>query len=329
MKPVKWGVISTAKIGTEKVIPGMMKSRDIEIAAIASRSQASADAAAKKLGIKKAYGSYEALLADPEIEAIYNPLPNHLHVPLTVQAARAGKHVLCEKPIAITAKEASELANVPKGIHVAEAFMVRHNPQWIQVRERAGRGEIGELRAIQVLFSYFNKDPHNIRNMADIGGGALYDIGCYPITVARFVFDAEPARVLALIDRDPDFKTDRTTSGIADFGNGRHLTFTTSTQSAPYQRVNVLGSKGRLEVEIPFNAPPDEPNRYFVQGMDMTRVETITLPVSDQYQMQGEAFSRVVRGEEPLVHGVDDAIQNMRIIDAFFRSEKSGKWETP
>ena len=329
MKPVKWGVISTAKIGTEKVIPGMMKSRDIEIAAIASRSQASADAAAKKLGIKRAYGSYEALLADPEIEAIYNPLPNHLHVPLTMQAARAGKHVLCEKPIAITAKEASELAKVPKGIHVAEAFMVRHNPQWIQVRERASRGEIGELRAIQVLFSYFNKDPHNIRNMADIGGGALYDIGCYPITVARCVFGAEPARVVALIDRDPDFKTDRTTSGIADFGSGRQLTFTTSTQSAPYQRVNVLGSKGRLEVEIPFNAPPDEPNRYFVQGMDMTRVETITLPVSDQYQMQGEAFSRVVRGEEPLVHGVDDAIQNMRIIDAFFRSEKSGKWETP
>jgi predicted dehydrogenase len=329
MKPVKWGIISTANIGVEKVIPGMMKSRDIEVVAIASRSQASAETTAKKLGIKKAYGSYEALLADPEVEAVYNPLPNHLHVPVTLQAARTGKHVLCEKPIAITAKEAGELKDVPKSIHVAEAFMVRHNPQWLQVRERASKGEIGTLRAVQVLFSYFNKDPRNIRNMADIGGGALYDIGCYPITVARFVFGSEPSRVIAVIDRDPDFKTDRTTSGIADFGNGQHLTFTVSTQSAPYQRVNVLGTKGRLEVEIPFNAPPDRPNRYFVQGMDMTKVETVSLPVADQYQLQGEAFSRVVRGIEPLVHGVDDAIQNMRIIDAFFRSEKSGKWETP
>jgi predicted dehydrogenase len=329
MKPVKWGIISTANIGVEKVIPGMMKSRDIEIAAIASRSQASAEAAAKKLGIKKTYGSYEALLADPDIEAVYNPLPNHLHVPLTLQAARAGKHVLCEKPIAINAKEASELQQIPKNVHVAEAFMVRHNPQWIEVRERASKGEIGKLRAIQVLFSYFNTDPRNIRNMADIGGGALYDIGCYPITVARFVFDAEPERVIALVERDPDFKTDRTTSGIADFGKGQHLTFTVSTQSAPYQRVNVLGTKGRLEVEIPFNAPPDRPNRYFVQSMDMMKVETVTLPVADQYQLQGEAFSRVVRGLEPLVYGVDDAVQNMRIIDAFFRSEKSGKWETP
>src|SRR5437764_4359902 len=221
MKPVKWGIISTANIGVEKVIPGMMKSPDIEVAASASRSQASAEAAAERLGSKKASGSYEALLADPDIEAVYNPLPNHLHVPVTLQAARAGKHVLCEKPIAITAKQASELKQVPANVHVAEAFMVRHNPQWIQVRERAGKGEIGELRAIQVLFSYFNKDPHNIRNMADIGGGALYDIGCYPITAARFVFGTEPQRVLALIDRDPDFKTDRTTSGIADFGRGQ------------------------------------------------------------------------------------------------------------
>jgi len=329
MKPVKWGIISTANIGIEKVIPGMIKSRDIEIAAIASRSQASAEAAAKKLGIRRSYGSYEALFADPDIEAVYNPLPNHLHVPVTLAAARAGKHVLCEKPIAITAEEASELKQVPSNIHVAEAFMVRHNPQWIEVRARASKGEIGELRAIQVLFSYFNKDPRNIRNMAEIGGGALYDIGCYPITVARFVFGGEPQRVLALIDRDPDFKTDRTTSGIADFDKGQQLTFTVSTQSAPYQRVNVLGTKGRLEIEIPFNAPPDRPNRYFMQGMNMMKVETVTLPVADQYQLQGEAFSRVVRGLEPLVYGIDDAVQHMRIIDAFFRSEKSGKWETP
>jgi predicted dehydrogenase len=329
MKPVKWGIISTAKIGTEKVIPGMLKSREIEVAAIASRSQKTAEAAAKKLGIPRAYGSYEALLADPEIEVVYNPLPNHMHVPVTLEAARAGKHVLCEKPIALDADEAAALKKAPPGIHVAEAFMVRHNPQWIEVRKRAQTGTIGELRAVQVLFSYFNTDPQNIRNMADIGGGALYDIGCYPITVSRFVFDAEPLRVLALIDRDPTFKTDRTTSGIADFGDGRQLTFTVSTQAAAFQRVNVLGTKGRLEVEIPFNAPPDRPNRYFVQGPDMMKVETVSLPVADQYQLQAEAFGRVIRGEEPLAYGIDDAIQNMRIIDAFFRSEKSGRWETP
>src|SRR5690349_5935353 len=206
MKPVKWGIISTANIGVAKVIPGMLKSGELGVAAMSSRKLKTAKEWAVKFGIPKAYGSYEEMLADPEIEAIYNPLPNHLHVPLTLEAARAGKHVLCEKPIAISAKEASELKQVAKNIHVAEAFMVRHNPQWIQVRERASKGEIGELRAVQVLFSYFNKDPRNIRNMADIGGGALYDIGCYPITVARFVFDAEPQRVLALIDRDPEFR---------------------------------------------------------------------------------------------------------------------------
>ena len=329
MSPVKWGIISTAKIGTEKVIPGMLKSKDLEVVAIASRDLKTAKAAAKKLGIPKAYGSYEELLADPEIEAVYNPLPNHLHVPLTLKAAAAGKHVLCEKPIAITAKEAQKLKKVKRGMHVAEAFMVRHNPQWIEVRDRVRKGEIGTVRAIQVFFTYYLDDPGNIRNMAKIGGGGMLDIGCYPITVARFVFDAEPKRVIALIDRDPEFKTHRTASGIADFGNGRQLTFTVSTQTAPYQRAHIGGTKGRIEVEIPFNAPPDTPNRLFIQGMEMNKGEWRELPVSDQYQMQAEAFGRVIRKKDKLKHGVDDAIQNMKILDAFFRSAKSGKWEKP
>ncbi len=329
MKPVKWGIISTANIGMEKVIPGMLKSSEIEIVAIASRKLKSAQAAAAKLGIPKAYGSYEEMLADPEIEAVYNPLPNHLHVPLTLAAAKAGKHVLCEKPMAITAREAITLRKIPKGIHVAEAFMVRHNPQWIEARARAKRGEIGELRAMQVFFTYFNRDPKNVRNMADIGGGGLYDIGCYPITVSRFMFGAEPKRVIATFDRDPKFKTDRTASGIADFGEGRQLTFVVSTQMAPYQRAHIGGTKGRIEVEIPFNAPPDRPNRIFVQGAEMNVGEWHEMPVSDQYQMQAEAFGRVIRKKEKLVWGIEDAIQNMKIIDAFFRSEKSGKWEKP
>ena len=328
MKPVKWGIISTANIGVAKVIPGMLKSKDVEIVAISSRKKKTAEECAGKLGIPKAYGSYEEMLADPEIEAVYNPLPNHLHVPLTLQAARAGKHVLCEKPIAITAKEAMQLKKV-KNVHVAEAFMVRHAAQWLAARDLVKKKKIGDVRAIQVMFAYFNRDPKNVRNMADIGGGGLLDIGCYPITVSRFIFNAEPKAVTATFDRDPKFKTDRLAGGLADFGEGRHLSFTVSTQLAPYQRVNIMGTKGRIEIEIPFNAPPDRPNRYFLQGMDMNVGEWTELPVSDQYQLQAEAFGRVIRGKQKPVWGVEDAIQNMRIIDAFFRSEKSRKWEKP
>ncbi|MGA7267967.1 MAG: Gfo/Idh/MocA family protein [Aestuariivirga sp.] len=329
MKPVKWGIISTANIGVAKVIPGMLKSKDLEVVAIASRKLKPAREWAGKLGIPKAYGSYEEMLADPEIEAVYNPLPNHLHVPLTLAAARAGKHVLCEKPIAITAKEAQQLRKAPGSVHIAEAFMVRHATQWLAARDLVKKGRIGDVRAIQVFFSYFNRDPKNVRNKADIGGGGLLDIGCYPITVSRFIFNAEPKRVTATFDRDPKFRTDRTAGGLADFGDGRHLSFSVSTQLAPYQRVHIAGTKGRIEIEIPFNAPPDRPNRYFVQGMDMNVGEWIELPVSDQYQLQAEAFGRIVRGKQKPVWGVGDAIQNMKIIDAFFRSEKSGRWEKP
>lgn len=329
MKPVKWGIISTANIGVEKVIPGMLKSPEIEVVAIASRKLATAKSAAASLGIPKAYGSYAELLADPEIEAVYNPLPNHLHVPLTLAAVKAGKHVLCEKPFALTAKEAMKLKKVPKGILVAEAFMVRHNPQWIRARELVKKAAIGEARAIQVYFSYFNRDPKNVRNMAKIGGGGLYDIGCYPITVARFIFGAEPARVIAAFDRDPKFKTDRTASGLADFGKGRQLSFMVSTQLGNFQRVQIGGTKGRIEIEIPFNAPPDKPNRIFLQNDNDANGSWHEFPVSDQYQKQAEAFGRAIRKTEKLVWGTDDAIQNIKIIDAYFRSEKSRKWEKP
>ena len=329
MKPVKWGIISTANIGMAKVVPGMLKSTELEVVAIASRNLKRARQAAMDLGIAKSYGSYEEMLADPEIDAVYNPLPNHLHVPLTLAAARAGKHVLCEKPIAITAKEAALLRKAPKGIYIAEAFMVRHAAQWLAVRERVKKGEIGDVRMINVVFAYFNRDPKNVRNMADIGGGGMLDIGCYPITVSRFIFAADPKAVTATIDRDPKFKTDRTAGGLADFGNGRHLSFSISTQTAPHQRVQIVGTKGRIEVEIPFNAPPDKPNRYFVQGMAMDEGTWHEVPVSDQYMLQAEAFGRVVRKEEKPRWGIDDAIMSMKIIDAFFRSEKSRRWEKP
>jgi predicted dehydrogenase len=331
MEPVRWGVISTARIGTEKVLPGMKASPLVNLRAIASRSLRSAQAAAAKLGIPKAYGSYEELLADPEIEAVYNPLPNHLHVPLTLAAARAGKHVLCEKPIALNAREAEELKEIDGKVIFMEAFMVRFHPQWLRAREIVRSGAIGDLRAVQVLFSYFNDDPMNVRNQADIGGGALYDIGCYPIVVSRFLFEAEPTRAIALIDRDPTFRTDRLSSALVDFGAGRQLAFTVATQLVPYQRVQICGTRGRIEVHIPFNPPQGAETRLFLDdGSDLggASIRTETLPESDQYRLQGEAFSRAVRGEVELPYGVDDAIRQMRVLDALFRSEASGCWES-
>jgi predicted dehydrogenase len=329
-RKVRWGIISTANIGVAKVIPGMLKSNQFEVRAIASRSAASAKKWAKKLGIPVAYGSYEALLDDPEIDAIYNPLPNHLHVPLTLAAAKKGKHVLCEKPIALTAAEAETLRSAPAGVIIAEAFMVRVHPQWVKARELVRKGKLGRLVAIQSLFTYHNVDPDNVRNMADIGGGAAYDIGCYPIVVGRYIFGAEPVRVAAVIDRDPEFRTDRTTSAVIDFGEGRHLTFTVSTQATPYQRVNILGTGGRLEIQIPFNAPQGEAMKVFLDdGKKFAdkSAKTIKLPKADQYQIEAEVFSRAVLGKEKLEFGVEDAIRQARVIDAIFRSEKSGTWE--
>jgi predicted dehydrogenase len=270
------------------------------------------------------------LLADPEIEAIYNPLPNHLHVPMTLAAAAAGKHVLCEKPIAITAGEAEQLRQAGSQVLIAEAFMVRHHPQWHRVREIIQSGEIGEPRSIQIIFSYFNVDPTNIRNKADIGGGGLLDIGCYAVVAGRYFFDAEPIRVVTVMDRDPAFGVDRTTSALMDFGAGRQLAFTVSTQSVPYQRVQILGTKGRIEIEIPFNAPPDTPTRIFVDDGSQhgnRSARAIDFPVVDQYRLQGEAFSRVIRGAVPLDYGLEDAILNMRILDALRRSETTAAWE--
>jgi predicted dehydrogenase len=330
MKKVTWGVISTAKIGLKRVLPGMQKSERLEIRAIASRSAGAAREAADALGIPKAYGSYEELLADPQIEAVYNPLPNHLHVPLTLQAAAAGKHVLCEKPIALTAMEAERLRTAAGQVLIMEAFMVRFHPQWLRARELVRQGHIGTLRVVQMLFSYFNDDPGNIRNVAAIGGGALYDIGCYPIVAGRFFFEAEPRRAIALVDRDPTFGTDRLTSALIDFGNGRHLDFTVSTQCAPFQRMQICGSKGRIEIQIPVNAPQGASTMLFLDdggALDGSSVRTETVAPSDQYMLQGEAFSRAIRGEIELPYGVEDGVRNMRVIDALFRSEKSGRWE--
>jgi predicted dehydrogenase len=332
MTEMAWGVISTAKIGVEKVIPGMRKSRFARVAAIASRDVEKAKQAAAALGIPAAHGSYEALLADPTIEAIYNPLPNHLHVPWTLRAMEAGKHVLCEKPIALDAAEAEKLveARTRTGKQVLEAFMVRQHPQWLKTRELVRAGRIGEVGVVQTALCYYNVDPNNIRNRADIGGGSLYDVGCYAVATARFLFGIEPLRAVSLIDRDPQMHTDRLTSGIVEFSQGRRLVFTSSTQLARYQRVQVLGTKGRIEVEIPMNAPPDQPTRIFIDDastLDGSGIVTEEFPTCDQYALQADEAVRVFRGEIAAAFPIEDAVRNMAVIDALYRSGESGKWE--
>ena len=328
-KKIRWGILSTANIGMEKVTPAIMKSAHSEVVAIASRDLGKARAAADKLGIAKAYGSYEELFADPDIDAIYNPLPNHLHVPMTIAAAKAGKHVLCEKPIALNAAEAEALRQCPPDRIVLEAFMVRFHPQWQRARDIIRSGELGDVRAINAVFTYFNADPANVRNQADIGGGGIMDIGCYPITAARFLFEAEPRRVVSLVERDETFGTDRLASVIADFGNGKQLNFICSTQTVGHQRVQVLGSKGKLEIIIPFNAPPDEHTAITIDlggPLDGSLARREILPAVDQYTEQAEAFALAVLGEKPLPWGIEDAIASMKVIDAVFASEKTGAW---
>src|ERR1700686_117341 len=265
-----------------------------EITAIASRDLEKAQTEAKRLGISKAYGSYEELLADQEIDAIYNPLPNHLHVPWSIKALQAGKHVLCEKPIALTAAEAQTLADFARQsphLKVMEAFMYRFHPQWQRARQLVLEGGIGELRTVQSFFSYYLDDPNNIRNRDDAGGGGMLDIGCYTVSLARFIFGAEPNHVFGTVEYDPQLKIDRLASAILDFGRGTS-TFTCATQLASYQRVNIFGTTGRVEIEIPFNAPANQPCKILYQHGDET--EEIQVEACNQYTLQGDAFSQAV-----------------------------------
>jgi predicted dehydrogenase len=330
-RKVKWGVLGTASIAVRKVIPGMKGGEWSEVAAIASRELGKAQKAADTLGIPRAYGSYEDLLGDPQIEAVYIPLPNHLHVPWSIKAAEAGKHVLCEKPLSLTVAEARTLVPVQDRMEVkiGEAFMVRTHPQWLRTRGLIRAGRIGELRAITGIFSYFNRDSSNVRNVPEWGGGGMMDIGCYPINMSRFIFGEEPTRVAGLVERDPGFGTDRLASAILDFPSGQ-ASFVCSTQMVPYQRMQFLGTKGRIEIEIPFNAPPDRETRIFVDdGQDVfgSGMVTETFPICNQYTIQGDAFSRAIRENGNVPVPVEDAIMNMAVIEAVFRSAESGRWQ--
>ena len=330
---IRFGILSTANIGIKKVIPAMQQGQRTTVAAIASRDLNKARQAATALNIPTAYGSYEELLADPNIDAIYNPLPNPLHVPWTTKAAEAGKHVLCEKPLSMTVAEARSLLSVRDrtGVKICEAFMIRSFPQWLRVRELLDEGRVGELRAVTGVFSYFNIKPENIRNRVETGGGAIYDIGCYLIHASRYAFRQEPSRVIALLDRDPQMGTDRLSSAMLDFPDGQ-ATLICSTQLIPYQRLHFLGTRGRIELEIPFNAPTDRPTRLFIDATgDLTGsgISTETFPAGDQYTMQGDAFAKAICDGTPVPVPLEDSIANMAVIEAIFRSANSGQWEVP
>ena len=324
--PVRWGVLSVSAHYRRRVHTGVSKSPVVELRAIASRSSAKAAEAARELGIPHGYGSYEELLADPAIEAVYIPLPNHLHAEWVRKAADAGKHVLCEKPFAMNAAEAEQAIAYAeeKGVLVMEAFMYRFHPQWRRVREIVRAGEIGKVQSVHTSFAFMQTDPANIRNILEAGGGSLYDIGCYAASCARFVIGTEPVRALCLAQRDRTFGTDTLSTGVLDFGSAR-ATFTVSTQTFPSQRVEVFGAAGHIVVHLPFNAWPDAPVRVTVTTA--VGVRTIETPPTDQYVEMVEAFSRAVRGGGAVPTPARDAVDNLKVLDALFRSERSGAWE--
>jgi predicted dehydrogenase len=322
---LRWGVLSTAKIGIEKVIPATVAAARCEVVAIASRDLGSAEAAASGLGIGRALGSYEDLLADPDVDAVYNPLPNHLHTEWTIAAARAGKHVLCEKPLATNAAEAERMIRVceAEGVLLMEAFMYRLHPTWEAVRDLLASGRIGELKTVQSWFSYFNDDPNDIRNQLDAAGGALYDIGCYCVNLSRMLFGAEPIRVQGTVTRDPVTGVDTLTSGILDFDDGI-ASFTCSTRAEPDQRVHIYGTEGRISLEIPFNIPWDRPTRVLVTagGDPPVRPETevLTFDPANEYSIQAERFAAAALDGGPVPIPPSDAVGNLRVIEELFRA---------
>jgi predicted dehydrogenase len=324
MRKIRWGVISTASIGVMEVLPAMQKGQYTQLVGIASRNLEKAQAVASQLGIPKAYGSYDELLSDPEVEAVYIPLPNHLHVSWSIKALEAGKHVLCEKPLGLDAEDARHLLEVSRhfpSLKVMEAFMYRHHPQWHLVKKLVQEGEIGELRSMHTFFNYYLIDPANVRNQADIGGGGLLDVGCYAVSSSRLIFENEPVRAFATMDIDPHFKTDRLTAGILEFKRGI-ATFTCSTQLADFQRVNILGTLGQVELDLPFNPPPDRPARVRLQNSKGIR--EVELEVCDQFTIQGDLFSRAILEDTPVPTPLEDAIHNMAAIDALFQSAHTG-----
>ena len=329
MTKLRIGVLSTADIARSKVIPGMQRASRVEVVAIASRDAARGRQVADELGIADAHASYEELLADPGVDAVYIPLPNHLHATWTMAAARAGKHVLCEKPLALSSAQAQEMIDACRdaGVHLMEAFMYRVHPSWVAVRELVESGRIGRLLAVQSWFSYYNDDPSNIRNMRETGGGALYDIGCYCVNLSRMLFGSEPTVVRGAITRDPAGGTDILTSGLLEFGDGV-ATFTCSTRAEDDQRVHIYGAEGRISIAIPFNIPPDRPTEVHLThgGNPPTDpdTETLTFETADPYAVEVDRFAEVVLDGAQPPFPADDAVANLRVMERIVSSAEAG-----
>jgi len=330
---VRWGILGVARIACERIIPAIQTGRTGEVAAIASRSLEKAQEAASRFFIPRAYGSYDELLADPQLDALYIPLPNHLHVSWSVRALEAGKHVLCEKPIALNAREASQLieARDRSGRLMMEAVMVRSHPRWLAARELVRNGRIGELRAIIGSFSYFNESPENVRHKPNMGGGCLLDIGFYPITMSRFIFEAEPLRVMGLLQYDPRFGVDRLVSALLEFPGG-HASFICSTQLTPHQSFDILGTQARIGIKLPWSMPHDRASRLLIEASSQPgpdRLDEVWFPACNQWGEQCDLFGEAIKngGQTPVP--IEDAVANMRIIDAIARSSNSERWEVP
>ncbi|HSJ68949.1 MAG TPA: Gfo/Idh/MocA family oxidoreductase [Anditalea sp.] len=326
---LNFGILSTAKIAMEKVIPAMVSSENFQVHGIASRDITKANAAAKQFNIQKTYGSYEEMISDPDIHVIYNPLPNHLHVEYTLKCIEAGKHVLCEKPIALNSADINTLiqARDKYKVKVGEAFMVKTHPQWIKAKNIVQEGKLGHVKLIQGCFSYFNNDPNNIRNVASFGGGAMWDIGCYPVMTSRFVLNEEPQKVLALMEYDKEFGTDILSSVVMQFPTTQAV-FTVGTQMVPYQRMHFMGSEKRLEIVIPFNSPNDRPTKITLDegGIYQNNLETIEIDTCDQYALQAEDFIRSIIDDSKEPVSLEEALANTRVLEAIFISAKEERW---
>jgi predicted dehydrogenase len=315
MSSVRWGILSTADIGLAKVIPAIQKAGNCDVVAIASRDLDRAQRAADQLGISAAYGSYEDLLERADIDAVYIPLPNDMHAEWTLRAASAGKHILCEKPLALSSAQATEmvLGCEAAGVKLQEAFMYRHHPTWVEAIRLVRDGAIGDVQAVQSWFSYFNDDPTDIRNRVANGGGAMMDIGCYPVNLSRLVLDAEPTSVRSVVRRDPTMGIDIVTSAILEFPGGKQATFTCTIRAEPDQRVSIVGTSGRIDLEIPFNIPPTGTTRIFVAHDEEERI--IEFPPADQYTIQAELFAASILDDRPVPVPPIDAVANMAVIE--------------
>jgi predicted dehydrogenase len=329
MKKIKWGVLGASKIAIEKVIPAMAGHEQFEVTAIASRDLEKAKAAAEKLNVPGYFGSYEALIQDPDIDVVYIPLPNDLHVPYTLKCIEAGKHVLCEKPLALKAEDIDRLiqARDKYKVKVGEAFMVKSHPQWIKAREIVKQGDLGKVSVVHGFFSYHNVKPENIRNKPEHGGGAIWDIGCYPVFTSRFVLGEEPVRVVASLEYDKEFGTDKLASVILEFPSAK-MVFSASTQLVPYQRMNFYGEKKELEVRIPFNAPPDRPCEIRIDAGDVFNesFETLAFDTCNQYRLQAEAFTKAIVEDTEVPVSLENAKANAKVLEAIFLSAKEGRW---